>query len=59
MCPTYNFWYRKIITAENIKKAIKQENKHKLRFDSIVEQDESVKAGTDAIGFEYSPSDEE
>lgn len=58
--PTYKFWYCKLIKAENLNKAIKQEKKHKIKFDSIVEQDEpDTKVGADAIGFEYHPVEDE
>ena len=53
MCPKYIFWYKKEITADNIKKAIRVEDKTKLKFHSVKEEDEpEVSSGVNCIGFE-------
>jgi hypothetical protein len=56
--PEYIIWYQRKIKADNIKKAISQESKHKLEFHSIVEKDDKTVQGTSAIGFQYEPDDE-
>jgi hypothetical protein len=56
--PTYKFWYKKIIKADNLNTAIRQEKKHKIEFDSIVKDDDETNSGASAIGFEYYPDEE-
>jgi len=49
----YNFWYKKVITADNIDKAIQKERKIRPQFDSIrIVEEGDDKIGANAIGFE-------
>jgi hypothetical protein len=49
----YIVWYKKEITANNIKQCVQKESKIKPLFHSIIEEKEEIKQGVDAIGFNY------
>lgn len=58
--PKYIIWYKKKITAKNLKQAINEENKTKALFHSIVEEkQENIIEGAAAIGFEYNVYDDD
>ena len=55
----YVAWYRKEITANNLKSAVQKEPKIKASFHSLEEiKEPELTQGTCAIGFEYYPPED-